>query len=161
MAGILIVKPVSQARISQELSGHVSKSEKESFSSPPYTLKNHELAVAMLIKTGSNNIVLHLLFTNVNNIVQHCCTPFKMNNIAQCCYINCKKIVQHNIVATCCTGSTVQYSRLSVFGRAEPTLLYDRKQRPKMEISNSSRFIVACKLLAIPNTNGRELPSTL
>ena len=44
-----------------------------------------------------------------------------------------------------------QYSRLSVFGRVEPTLLYDRKQRPKMEISNSSRFILACKLLAIPN----------
>ncbi len=152
MAGILGVKLMSQARISRKLSGHVSKSEK-SFSSPAYTLKNHELVVAMLIKTGSNNIVLHLLFTNVNNVVQHCCTPFKMNNIAQCCYNNYKKIGQHNIVATCCTGSTVQYSRLSVFGRAEPTLLYDRKQRPKMEISNSSRFILACKLLAIPNTN--------
>ncbi len=98
------------------------------------------------------------------NIVQHCCTSFKMNNIAQCCYINCNKIGQHNIVATCCTGSTVQavqyrqYSRFSVFGRVELTLPYDRKQRPKMEISNSSRFILACKLLAIPiETEGSYL----
>ncbi len=89
MAGILGVKPVSQ-----EFPGNCQDTclnQKKRFSSPAYTLKNHELVVAMLIKTGSNNIALHLLFTNVNNIVQHCCTPFKMNNIAQCCYINCKK----------------------------------------------------------------------
>ena len=36
-----------------------------------YTRKNHQL-VATLIKTGFNNILLHLLFTVVNNIVQHC-----------------------------------------------------------------------------------------
>jgi hypothetical protein len=102
----------------------------------------------MLIKTGCNNIVLHLLFTNVNNIVQHyCCTPFKMNNIVQCCQLT----VKNRSAKYCCNLLYSLYSRLSVFGRVEPTLLYDRKQRPKMEISNSSRFILACKLLAIPN----------
>ena len=106
MAGILGVKPVSQ-----DFPGNCQDTclnQKKRFSSPAYTLKNHELVVAMLVKTGSNNIVLHLLCTNVNNIVQHCCTSFKMNNIAQYSYINCNKIGQHNIVATCCTGSTVQ-----------------------------------------------------
>ena len=34
-----------------------------------YTHENHQL-VAMLIKTGCNNIVLQLLFTFVNNIVK-------------------------------------------------------------------------------------------
>ncbi len=86
MAGILGVKPVSQ-----EFPGNCQDTsclnQKKRFSFPAYTLKNHELVFAMLIKTGSNNIVLHLLFTNVNTIVQHCCTPFKMNNIAQCCIL--------------------------------------------------------------------------
>jgi hypothetical protein len=56
MAGILGVE-TGVTGISRGLSGHVSKSEK-SFSSPAYTRKNHELVVAMLIKTGCNNIVL-------------------------------------------------------------------------------------------------------
>jgi hypothetical protein len=38
--------------------------------------------------------------------------------------------------------STVQYSRLSVFGRVEPTLLYDRKQRPKMEMERIVDYII-------------------
>ena len=74
MAGILGVE-TGVTGISRELSGHVSKPEK-SFSSPAYTRKNHELVVAMLIKTGCNNIVLHLLFMNVNNIVQHYIIPY-------------------------------------------------------------------------------------
>ena len=46
-------------------------------------VKNHQL-VARLIKTGCNNIVLHLLFTIVNtNIVRE--VLIKMNNIVQCC----------------------------------------------------------------------------
>jgi hypothetical protein len=74
MAGILRVKPVSQ-----EFPGNCQDTclnRKKRFSSPAYTRKNHELVVAMLIKTGCNNIVLHLLFTNVNNIVQHYIIPY-------------------------------------------------------------------------------------
>ncbi len=61
MAGILGVKPVSK---------RTCLNQKKRFSSPAYTLKNHELVVAMLIKTGSKDTVLHLLFTNVNITIE-------------------------------------------------------------------------------------------
>jgi hypothetical protein len=73
MAGILGVKPVSQG-----FPGNCQDmclNRKKVFPLLHYTRKNHELVVAMLIKTGCNNIVLHLLFTNVNNIVQHYIIP--------------------------------------------------------------------------------------
>ena len=38
-----------------------------------YTAKNERL-VAMLMKTGLNNVLLSTLFNVVNNIVQHCYT---------------------------------------------------------------------------------------
>ena len=38
-----------------------------------YTAKNEQL-VAILLKTGLNNVLLSILFNVVNNIVQHCYT---------------------------------------------------------------------------------------
>ena len=49
-----------------------------------YTAKNHQ-PVAMLLRTGLNNVVLPTLFKVVNNGEQHCYTPFSLNNIVQCC----------------------------------------------------------------------------
>jgi hypothetical protein len=49
-----------------------------------YTRKNAQV-VAMLMKTGSNNVLLPTLFTVVNNIEQYCYTRFGLNNIVQYC----------------------------------------------------------------------------
>jgi hypothetical protein len=49
-----------------------------------YTAKNDQV-VAMLMKTGLNNVLLPTLFTVVNNIEQHCYTQFRFNNVVQYC----------------------------------------------------------------------------
>ena len=45
-----------------------------------YSAKNDQV-VAMLMKTGLNNVVRPTLFTVVNNIEQYCYTRFRLNNI--------------------------------------------------------------------------------
>ena len=52
-------------------------------SSNLYTAKNDQV-VAILMKTGFNNVVRPTLFTVVNNIEQYCYTRFRLNNIVQC-----------------------------------------------------------------------------
>jgi hypothetical protein len=47
-----------------------------------YTAKNDQV-VAILVKTGLNNVVRPTLFTVVNNIEQYCYTRFRLNNIVQ------------------------------------------------------------------------------
>ena len=41
--------------------------------------------VAMLVKTGLNNVLLPTLPTVVNNIIQYCYIGFRLNNIIQYC----------------------------------------------------------------------------
>jgi hypothetical protein len=50
-----------------------------------YTHKNAQV-VAMLMKTGLNNVLLPTLFTLVNNIEQYCYTRFRLNDIVQYCW---------------------------------------------------------------------------
>jgi hypothetical protein len=50
-----------------------------------YTAKNDQV-VAILMKTGLNNVVRPTLFTIVNNIEQYCYTRFRLNNIVQYCW---------------------------------------------------------------------------
>jgi hypothetical protein len=61
-----------------------------------YTAKNDQV-VAILMKTGLNNVVRPTLFTVVNNVEQYCYTRFKLNNIVQYC---CSTIL-FNIVQYC------------------------------------------------------------
>jgi hypothetical protein len=49
-----------------------------------YTRKNAQV-VAILMKTGLNNVLLPTLFTVVNNIEKYCYTRFGLNNIVQYC----------------------------------------------------------------------------
>ena len=49
-----------------------------------YTRKNAQ-GVAILMKTGLNNVLLPTLFIAVNNIEQYCYTRFRLNNIVQYC----------------------------------------------------------------------------
>ena len=50
-----------------------------------YTRKNAQV-VAILMKTGLNNVLLPTLFIAVNNIEQYCYTRFRLNNIVQYCW---------------------------------------------------------------------------
>jgi hypothetical protein len=50
-----------------------------------YTRKNAQV-VAVLMKTGLNNVLLPKLFTVVNNIEQYCYTRFRLNNTVQYCW---------------------------------------------------------------------------
>jgi hypothetical protein len=50
-----------------------------------YTAKNDQV-VAILMKTGLNNVSLPTLFTVVNNIEEYCYTRFRLNSIVQCCW---------------------------------------------------------------------------
>jgi hypothetical protein len=50
-----------------------------------YTAKNDQV-VAILMKTGLNNVMWPTLFTVVNNIEQNCYTRFRLNNIVQYCW---------------------------------------------------------------------------
>ena len=59
---------------------------------PCYTAKNEQL-VAILLRIGLNNILLHTLLNTVNNNVQHCytdsastCEQCGQQNIVQSCY---------------------------------------------------------------------------
>jgi hypothetical protein len=42
---------------------------------------NNKQLVAILMKTGGNNVLLPALFIAVNNIVHHCYTQFRFSNI--------------------------------------------------------------------------------
>lgn len=49
-----------------------------------YTAKNDQV-VAILMKTGLNNVVRPTLFAVVNNIEQYCYTRYRLINIVQYC----------------------------------------------------------------------------
>ena len=44
-------------------------------------MAKNDHVVAMLMKTGLNNVLLPTLFTVVNNIEQYCYTRVRLNNI--------------------------------------------------------------------------------
>jgi hypothetical protein len=51
-----------------------------------YAAKNDQVpVVAILTKTGLNNVVWPTLFTVADNIEQYCYTRFRINNIVQYC----------------------------------------------------------------------------
>ncbi len=61
---------------------------------PCYTAKNEQL-VAILFRTGLNNILLHTLLNTVKNNVQHCYTDSAST---------CEQCGQQNIVQSCYTA---------------------------------------------------------
>jgi PHP family Zn ribbon phosphoesterase len=66
-----------------------------------YAAKNDKVpVVAILMKTGLNNVVWPTLFTVSDNIEQYCYTRFRINNIVQYC-LKCEQCGPHNIVQSC------------------------------------------------------------
>jgi hypothetical protein len=82
----LLVNFFRKARSCQSFSAsHIDQRVISAFHRPLYKAKNDQV-VAMLMKTGLNNVLLPTLFTAVNNIEQYCYTRFSINNIVQFCW---------------------------------------------------------------------------